>query len=643
MSPPDVATGEQEIWLDGDVLACACPDCGAPMSIRLWLMVADCWRCGASIELTEQQEQEALRLLREREEQRRTEARKTQEAAGAIQPSQLRKPKPGPPPQPSAPSIPPPTKRTDAPPSKDLPPTTSLQAESPAAQPPRLQRRPAATQLRYGVRARLRELREKGSWGLLLKALLKNLPAWLISMVVHIVAILLLGLWMIGPEEEDISITLATTINYQDVEGGLVAPDPEQEAFEFEDPGELELFKLAEFQSTGLTPDLEEEVTLSVPDPVGELPDLSKLATSLPPASLGTIFSGRDPAVRAQMLEEEGGTTFTEAAVARGLKWLARYQNEDGSWSLDAFHLAPRATGKETGQGGRSDTAGTALALLPFLGAGQTHERGEYAETVAKALQWLIDHQAPNGDLRGSGIGRMYAHGQAAIALCEAFALSKDERLREPAQQALDFIIKAQHSAGGWRYQPGQPGDTSVVGWQLMALRSGTMAYLIVPRKTFEAAGRFLDSVASGPHGSQYAYMRHRGPTPRMTAEALLCRQYLGWPKDHPGLQAGVNYLLDRHPPDKRRPDIYYWYYATQVMHHMGGSTWERWNRRMRTVLVNTQETREPHAGSWAPRGDFSREGGRVYMTALAVCTLEVYYRHLPLYREDVLHGLAEQ
>jgi hypothetical protein len=128
-----------------------------------------------------------------------------------------------------------------------------------------------------------------------------------------------------------------------------------------------------------------------------------------------------------------------------------------------------------------------------------------------------------------------------------------------------------------------------------------------------------------------------------MTAEALLCRQYLGWPKDHPGLQAGVDFLLDHHPPNIRMPDIYYWYYATQVMHHMGGSTWERWNQRMRTVLVDMQETTGPHAGSWAPAGDFSREGGRIYMTALAICTLEVYYRHLPLYREDVLHGLAAE
>ncbi|NLY02936.1 MAG: terpene cyclase/mutase family protein [Rhodopirellula sp.] len=631
------SSASQEIRLDGDVLACACPDCGAPMSIRLWLMVADCWRCGASIELTEEQEKEALRLLREQEEERQSAASQTQKAVAAIEPTMLRKPKP--PPAPRTPPLPPQTNAPRVAPRKSLPATAPPAARQ---QPPPLRRRPAATRLHPHLRARLKAAHEKGLWGLFFSELLRNLPAWLVSLVFHLVVILLLGLWMIGPEEEDLSITLATRISDRDIEGGIIVPDPEEEAFEFEDPGELKLLVSAALPSTGISPELETPA-LHVPDPIGELPQLSQLATALPSSATGTMFSGRDPALRSQIVEKEGGTSYTEAAVAGGLKWLARYQNNDGSWSLDTFHLAPRATGKESGQGGHSDTAGTALALLPFLGAGETHEHGEYSEVVLKGLQWLIDRQEPDGDLSGDGIGRMYAHGQAAIALCEAYALSRDQRLHEPAQRSLDYIVKAQHPAGGWRYEPGMAGDMSVVGWQLMALRSGTMAYLIVPRKTFEAADRFLDSVAADRRGSRYGYLPGQTPTPRMTAEALLCRQYLGWPRDHLGLQAGVNFLADRSPPSQAKADMYYWYYATQVMHHLGGSTWQRWNQRMRTVLVDSQETKEPHAGSWAPRGEFSQEGGRIYMTALALCTLEVYYRHLPLYREDVLQGIWQE
>ena len=45
-------TGQPELWLEGGALMCACPDCQAPISVRVWLMMADCWQCGTSIELT---------------------------------------------------------------------------------------------------------------------------------------------------------------------------------------------------------------------------------------------------------------------------------------------------------------------------------------------------------------------------------------------------------------------------------------------------------------------------------------------------------------------------------------------------------------------------------------------------------------
>ena len=84
-------SADRSIWLDGDVLACTCLECGAPMSIRLWLMVADCFRCGASLELSEEQEQEALRLLREQEAAKRADS---QAAIAAISLTVARQPKP---------------------------------------------------------------------------------------------------------------------------------------------------------------------------------------------------------------------------------------------------------------------------------------------------------------------------------------------------------------------------------------------------------------------------------------------------------------------------------------------------------------------------------------------------------------------
>jgi hypothetical protein len=153
-----------------------------------------------------------------------------------------------------------------------------------------------------------------------------------------------------------------------------------------------------------------------------------------------------------------------------------------------------------------------------------------------------------------------------------------------------------------------------------------------------ERAVRFLDSCKTDRYGGQYTYQPGANvPLPAMTAEALLCRQYAGWASDHQGIIEGGRWMLRFHPPDRKKPNMYYWYYATQTMHHMGGQNWKEWNDKMRDMLISMQEKNGHEAGSWTPKAGgnrtFDNEGGRLYMTALAVCTLEVYYRHLPLYR----------
>lgn len=619
--------GEAGIWLDGDVLACACPDCGAPMSIRLWLMVADCFRCGASIELTEEQEREALRLLRQREQAKLADSR---EAAAAISPTMLRKPRPAP--------------KPDIPATGSPPPQTAPQ--------PELQphpRRVAAAEAHRGARAHIRDIYEKGGAAVLLGQLLRDLPAWLVSLVLHLVALLLLSLWVERAGEDDLSITLATSISAEDLPGDVAMDEKDVNSFEFEDPGAVELRHVAPERGA---PNPEEmdiqpvDVPMDVRDLVGSLPSsVARTGLEMPPAPTGRMFAGRDPRARAHVVEQAGGTSATEAAVARGLKFLARHQHPDGHWSLHAYQSKHECddTCRRGAGAVRNDVAGTALALLPFLGAGQTHRQGQYTNQVFGGLKWLIEHQKEDGDLRDrririEDISQMYAHGQAAIVLCEAYALTGDEQLREPAQSALNFILRAQHAEGGWRYRPGQAGDTSVVGWQLMALRSGQMAYLHVPERTFERAGLYLDRAQRDRVGGRYGYQPGHHPTPAMTAEALLCRQYLGWPRIHPGLKSGVYYLLGN-LPRANQANIYYWYYATQVMHHYGGEPWERWNTRMREVLVDMQAQRGHAAGSWTPKGGHSNRGGRIYMTSLAVCTLEVYYRHMPLYGEEALEG----
>jgi hypothetical protein len=215
--------------------------------------------------------------------------------------------------------------------------------------------------------------------------------------------------------------------------------------------------------------------------------------------------------------------------------------------------------------------------------------------------------------------------------MCELYALTEDSMVREAANKAVHYCVKIQSAQGGWRYEPYRDADMSVTGWFVMALESARMAQLEVPTTTFDRIGEFLNSVGSDG-GSRYAYQEGDRVTPPMTAEALLCRQYLGWPRDEPRLQKGVRYLGE-YPVNWRRPNVYHWYYATQVMHHMGGEPWVKWNKVMRQRVPERQEKRGPERGSWSPEQDaWAMSAGRLYMTCLSTYMLEVYYRHLPLY-----------
>ncbi len=362
----------------------------------------------------------------------------------------------------------------------------------------------------------------------------------------------------------------------------------------------------------------------------------------------GSGFGGRGSGSRKAMLASGGGTKHTERAVTAALVWLANHQDYDGHWSLQDY--THKCTDKScTGPGReKADTGATAMGVLPFLAAGQTHKsKGAYKDHVLKAVQWLIAHQTSRRR-PGQGCAReMYEHGLATIALSEAYGLSGDHQVGQAAQGAVNYILNAQNTAdGGWRYHPKDPGDTSVVGWQLMALKSAHMAGLNTggasgsTDSAFLGTSKWLDSVAVHD-GTEYSYQPGVGPVNTMTSVGLLCRQYLGAKRDNPMLIGGMDYLM-KNLPDEGMPNVYYWYYATQVMHNMSGYEWDTWNRKMRDLLVHTQVRDVNHCanGSWAPQKDtWCDYGGRVMKTALSCLTLEIYYRYLPLFKADATGG----
>jgi hypothetical protein len=349
----------------------------------------------------------------------------------------------------------------------------------------------------------------------------------------------------------------------------------------------------------------------------------------------GTGFGGRGKGHL-----QKGATRASERAVGAALNWLHRHQTKQGKWSIDYRRQCKAGTCPGPGFA-QSDAAATAMALLPFLAAGQTHKsHGLYQQTIAKGITWLVKQQRPDGDLSGGCDQPMYAHGLATIAICEAYGMTRDDAVGRAARKAVAYIELAQNQAtGGWRYQPGDTGDTSVFGWQIMALKSAQLAGLPVNSMAFDNGRRWLHSVAKGRHLGLYCYQPYQQVTPTMTAVGMLCRQYMGIdPKDR-GLLEGKNSLLENLPDNTLGRNTYYWYYATLVMHNFMDADWDLWNRQMRRALIETQVKGGCAEGSWDPdkptADTWGRNGGRLMTTSFSTLILEVYYRYLPLFKAD--------
>ena len=380
-------------------------------------------------------------------------------------------------------------------------------------------------------------------------------------------------------------------------------------------------------------------------------------------------YAHRDPGRRAQAQRIHGAAAGTEESIEAGLDFLARHQFPDGHWSIN--ELPPGVNYENPGLSPTmsSDTAATGLALLTYLGGGYDHLTDKYRSVVRRGVKWLIKNQAENGDLfsknGGNSFCHFYSHGIATIALCEAYGLTQDKMLREPARKAVEYIVNTQQKfdpqtgrGGGWRYKVDENGrstesDTSVTGWQLMALKSAQMAGFDVPQETFDQIKSWLKTAQIQDKPGQYAYnpfaanndqQRHgRLPSRTMTAEAMLMLMYMGEGRDAQGMAEGAEYIIEAPPQlggdtEDTMRNSYYWYYASQAMFQMRGDYWNRWNEHFRKVADATQIKEGQAAGSWHPMSPtpdrWGQHGGRLTVTALHLLMLEVDYRNLPLFQE---------
>jgi hypothetical protein len=345
---------------------------------------------------------------------------------------------------------------------------------------------------------------------------------------------------------------------------------------------------------------------------------------------LAGVFGYRDGGGRKKAVGRWGGSPATESAVEAALRWLARHQDKDGSWKSTQWEASANV-----------DPGVTGLAVLAFLGAGYTHKSGLFADNVKRAVDWLVKQQGKDGCLTPNAWRVGYQHAICGLALAEAYGMSNDPALREPAQKAVEYSIGVhQCPYSGWRYTPKEPADTSVTGWFVMQLKSAKIAGLKVDGAGFQGATKFIDGVTT-PEG-WVGYTGAGRNLAGMTAVGMVCRQFMGLPNTDPVLKKSAEHLEKSTPawPGAERRSYYYWYYGTLAMFQMGGDSWKTWNEPLKKALVPNQCQGGPldgsaadKDGSWDPKFDQDdQRAGRVYSTAIGALCLEVYYRYLPMY-----------
>ena len=388
------------------------------------------------------------------------------------------------------------------------------------------------------------------------RMLFNVVPSWMISFVGHILLIIVLAL-MVLPRKKELNVGLEASATPTESVESIDLDMADFEDSEMEELTETVMDEVEPVEVETIS-DLAPLESLDVSEFVGAeemVFDESTLGDFSTDVGGGSETGNRDGAGKASALAKYGGTSASEEAVELGLKWIVKHQLPDGGWNFD-HTLGPGQFRDSSNPGELTEArlGATAMALLPLLGNGQTHQVGKYKDNVRAGLDFLMK----NAKRGGNGIsyhekgGTMYSHGLCAIVFCEAFAMSEDPKLAPFAQGTIWFIEEAQDQVGGgWRYKPRERGDTSAVGWQVMALKSAKLSGLSISDRTWKLVDKFLTNV-SNTSGAFYGYLdapdSQSGVKASVTSIGLLCRMYMGWGKDTPGLIEGVAYLDNRGP-----------------------------------------------------------------------------------------------
>jgi len=312
-----------------------------------------------------------------------------------------------------------------------------------------------------------------------------------------------------------------------------------------------------------------------------------------------------------------------DKAIVRALKFLSQEQQSSNAWKVDSF--------------GES-TAATSLAVMAFMAAGHVPGEGAYGQQLIDGVDWVMDHQQPNGMLvHKKSHGPFYSHGISSLMLAEVVGMlpsDRSKRCQEVLAKAIQLILSAQavakseRHAGGWRYQPtSRDSDLSVSGWQLLALRAAKNVGCDVPADRIDQAVDYV-KLCSVDDGRGFAYQPGGAPTPTRTGTGILALEICG--QHHtPEALSGADYLLVNPLQFDDRYFFYGAYYCGVGMFKVGGKYWESTKSHLTTILLDNQHT----DGSWTAEHGSERSAGKVYCTTMAVLSLAVEYRYLPIYQ----------
>jgi hypothetical protein len=343
------------------------------------------------------------------------------------------------------------------------------------------------------------------------------------------------------------------------------------------------------------------------------------------------IYELRTAPNREELVIRMGGSRESESAVRDGLAWLARHQADAGYWS-DQQKCEKDHTCSRLNYG--SPVAETGLAILAFQAGGNYYFNCErYSAQVTRGLDWLVKRQESGGSLAGHPFRQLeawYEHGIATFALAEACAVARandeepEPRYLDAARRAVKFIESHQYAHGGWQYSLDSPGngDTSVTGWQVLALKSAQEAKIDVSSGTIQRVEQFYESCGNAATGLTGYMTRTGGITDLTTAVGLVVQIFFLHKPNSPLAQKAALHLKDKASTLGVSGDFYTLYNGTLGMFLSRGDAWKQWNLGVRDAVVGRQEKNGCARGSWTDRY------GRTLGTSWAVLTLEVYYRY---------------